>query len=38
VYGAALRIDKMQDLKNYGIKPIALDATKDEKIPSFFYL
>jgi short-subunit dehydrogenase len=32
VYGAARRIDKMQDLKTYGIKPIALDVTKDESL------
>jgi short-subunit dehydrogenase len=32
VYGAARRTDKMQDLKTYGIKPIALDVTKDESV------
>jgi short-subunit dehydrogenase len=32
VYGAARRIEKMQDLKNYGIKPIALDVTEDESV------
>ena len=32
VYGAARRIEKMQDLKSYGIKPIALDITKDESV------
>jgi len=32
VYCAARRTEKMQDLKNYGIKPIALDVTKDESI------
>lgn len=32
VYGAARRTEKMQDLKNYSIKPIALDVTKDESI------
>ncbi|WP_342645441.1 oxidoreductase [Mucilaginibacter sp. CSA2-8R] len=32
VYGAARRTDKMQDLKTYGIKPIALDITKDESV------
>lgn len=32
VYGAARRTDKMQDLKTHGIKPIALDVTKDESI------
>lgn len=32
VYGAARRTEKMQDLKNYGIKPIEIDVTKDESI------
>ncbi len=32
VYGAARRIDKMEDLKTHGIKPIALDVTKEESI------
>lgn len=32
VYGAARRTDKMEDLKKYGIKPIALDVTKEESI------
>ena len=32
VYGAARRMEKMQDLKAYGIKPIALDITKDKSI------
>lgn len=32
VYGAARRIEQMQDLKNYGINPIALDVTKDESM------
>ena len=32
VYGAARRLEKMQDLKAYGIKPIALDITEDESI------
>lgn len=32
VYGAARRTDKMQDLKTYGITPIALDVTKDNSI------
>jgi short-subunit dehydrogenase len=32
VYGAARRTDKMQDLKSYGIKPIALDVTKEESM------
>lgn len=36
VYGAARRIEKMQDLKNYGVKPIALDVTKDESITACF--
>jgi short-subunit dehydrogenase len=32
VYGAARRIDKMEDLKAFGIKPVAMDITKDESI------
>jgi short-subunit dehydrogenase len=32
VYGAARRADKMEDLKTYGIKPIALDVTKDDSL------
>ena len=32
VYGAARRTEKMQDLKNYGIKPIALDVIKDQSV------
>jgi len=32
VYGAARRTEKMQDLKDYGIKPITLDVTKDESL------
>ena len=32
VYGAARRTEKMQDLKSYGIIPIALDVTKDESV------
>jgi short-subunit dehydrogenase len=32
VYGAARRTEKMQELKNYGIKPIALDVTKEESV------
>lgn len=32
VYGAARRIEKMQDLKTYGIHPIALDVTNDEAV------
>ncbi|WP_343675317.1 oxidoreductase [Chitinophaga sp.] len=32
VYGAARRMEKMQDLEAYGIRPIVLDVTKDESI------
>jgi short-subunit dehydrogenase len=32
VYGAARRLEKMQDLKEYGIKPMALDVTNDASI------
>lgn len=32
VYGAARRTDKMEDLKSFGIKPIALDVTKKESM------
>ena len=32
VYGAARRLEKMQDLKTYGIHPIALDVTKEESL------
>ncbi len=32
VYGAARKIEKMQDLKEYGIKPIFLDVTRDESL------
>ena len=32
VYGAARRTEKIQDLKNYGIKPIAIDVTNDESV------
>jgi short-subunit dehydrogenase len=32
VYGAARRVEKMQELTSYGIKPVALDVTKDESI------
>ena len=32
VYAAARRVDKMQELKKDGIKPIALDLTKDESV------
>jgi len=34
VYGAARRTDKLDDLKTYGIKPVALDVTKEESISS----
>ncbi len=32
VYGAARRLEKMEELKDYGIQPIALDVTKEESI------
>src|SRR5690554_2724460 len=32
VYGAARRTEKMNELKNFGIKPIALDVTKDDSV------
>lgn len=32
VYGAARRIEKMRDLKEYGIQPIKLDITNDGSI------
>lgn len=32
VYGAARRIEKMADLKEYGIKPVSLDVTRDESL------
>ncbi len=32
VYGGARRIEKMQDLKAYGIHPIALDVTNEENM------
>jgi short-subunit dehydrogenase len=32
VYGAARRMEKMESLKDHGIKPIALDVSKDESI------
>ena len=32
VYGAARRMEKMQDLKAYGIKPVAMDITKDKSV------
>lgn len=34
VYGAARRVEKMQELKTFGIRPIMLDVTKDESIVS----
>ncbi len=34
VYGAARRTEKMDELKNFGIKPVALDVTKDESVTS----
>lgn len=32
VYGAARRLEKMQELMKHGIIPIALDVTKDESV------
>ena len=32
VYGAARRLDKMQDLKSYGIKPLELDVTDENSL------
>ncbi|WP_232064821.1 SDR family NAD(P)-dependent oxidoreductase [Rhodocytophaga rosea] len=32
MYGAARRSEKMQDLKAYGIQPIALEITKEESV------
>ena len=32
VYGGVRRIEKMQDLKEYGIKPISLDVTSEESL------
>lgn len=32
VYGAARRIEKMQELKNFGITSVALDVTKEESL------
>lgn len=32
VYGAARRIDRIQALKTFGVKPITLDVSKDESI------
>jgi short-subunit dehydrogenase len=32
VYGAARRTDKMQHLKTYGIKPMALDVTQEDSV------
>lgn len=34
VYGAARRIEKLRELEIYGIKPIAMDVTKEESIVS----
>lgn len=34
VYGAARRIEKLQELKTFGIKPIHLDAAKEESLLS----
>ena len=32
VYGAARRVEKMEELKTFGIRPIRLDVTKEESI------
>lgn len=32
VYGAARRMEKMQDLKEYGIKPVSLDVSREESL------
>lgn len=32
VYGAARRTEKLQELKNFGIKPISLDVAKEESL------
>jgi NAD(P)-dependent dehydrogenase (short-subunit alcohol dehydrogenase family) len=32
VYGAARRIDKLQELKSYGIEPVLLDVSREESI------
>ena len=32
VYGAARRLDKLNELKKYGVKPIALDVTNEENM------
>ena len=32
VYGAARRLDRLQALSTYGIKPVALDVSRDESI------
>lgn len=34
VYGAARRMEKMQDLVNYGVKPISLDVTREDDLVS----
>lgn len=32
VYGAARRVEKLEELKEYGVRPIVLDVTKDESM------
>ena len=32
VYGAARRTEKMEDLKQFGVKPIYLDVTNEDSI------
>ena len=34
VYGAARRLEKMQDLTDFNIKPVLLDVTQDESVVS----
>lgn len=34
VYGAARRLEKMQDLTDFNIKPVSLDVTQDESVVS----
>ena len=34
VYGAARRTEKMEDLKQFGVKPIYLDVTDEDSIKS----
>jgi short-subunit dehydrogenase len=36
VYGAARRIEKLKELQEYGVKPIALDITNEESMVSCF--